>query len=162
MKILIVYDSVYGNTEKIAQAIAGALPASAGAAVVKPAEAGEKNLSGVKLLFVGSPTQAFRPLKPVTAFLRSLPAGSLKGVRVAAFDTRMDVKKVNNALLTFMESVFGYAAKPISDGLAKKGGRPAAEPEGFFVEGSEGPLREGELERAGEWGKRIYQNVVEE
>jgi flavodoxin len=159
MKTLIVYDSVYGNTEKVAQAIGAALPAAAGAEVLKAADAGKENLAGVNLLFVGSPTQAFRPLKPVTTFIRGLPGGSLKGVRVAAFDTRMDVKKVNNAVLTFFESIFGYAAKPIADGLAKKGGQPAAEPEGFFVEGSEGPLREGELERAKEWGKNIFKAV---
>jgi hypothetical protein len=81
----------------------------------------------------------------------------LKGVQVAAFDTRMIIEEVNNKILTVMVSIFGYAAKPIADGLVKKGGTPSAPPEGFFVKGSEGPLKDGELERAAEWGKRILE-----
>jgi len=46
---------------------------------------------------------------------------------------------------------FGYAAKPIADRLVRKRGSLASPPEGFLVGGSEGPLKEGELERAAEW-----------
>ena len=53
----------------------------------------------------------------------------------------------------------GYAAKPILKQLIRKGGENIAEPEGFYVEGEKGPLRENEIERAKEWAKslvRIY------
>jgi hypothetical protein len=54
-----------------------------------------------------------------------------------------------------MVKLFGYAAKPIANRLTKKGGVLTMEPEGFFVEGTEGPLTDGELERAAAWAQRI-------
>jgi flavodoxin I len=51
--------------------------------------------------------------------------------------------------------LFGYAAEPIAAKLQKKGGTLAAPPEGFFVGGTEGPLKEGELERAAQWARRV-------
>ena len=73
---------------------------------------------------------------------------------MAAFDTRAIVEEIDNKILTFMVSIFGYAAKPITDAMAKKGGTPVLEPEGFFVKDSEGPLKDGELRRAKEWGQK--------
>ena len=43
------------------------------------------------------------------------------------------------------------------NGLRKKRGEPVVQPEGFFVEGTEGPLKNGELERAADWARRIMQ-----
>ena len=76
-------------------------------------------------------------------------------MKVAAFDTRLDVKKVKNVILTFMESIFGYAAEKIGKALVSKGGAQVVKPEGFFVDASEGPITTGELERAVEWGEKI-------
>lgn len=151
MKALVVYESVFGNTEKVAQAIGSAL----GCEARRITEVTPEQLTGLDALIVGSPTQAFQALKPVKAFLKSIPAGSLKGVKVAGFDTRMDVKEVNNAVLTVFAKAFGYAAEPIGKQLVKKGGVQAVPPEGFIVTGEKGPLRDGELERAAEWAKRI-------
>jgi flavodoxin I len=151
MKALIVYDSMYGNTEKIAQAMGAALACE----VRRVTEVTPEQLAGLDVLFVGSPTQAFQPLKPVKAFMKNIPAGKLNGIKVAAFDTRMDVKEVNNAILTVFVKLFGYAAEPIGKQLVKKGGVQAMPPEGFIVKGNEGPLRDGELERAAEWARRI-------
>jgi flavodoxin len=108
-------------------------------------------LKGTELLVVGSPTRAFRPSEGVSSFLEGLPAKSLCGMRVAAFDTRSDVTKIKSGMLRFMAKTFGYAAQAISKKLEGKGGKPAVAPEGFFVEDSEGPLREGEEERAAGW-----------
>jgi flavodoxin I len=76
-------------------------------------------------------------------------------MKVAAFDTRIAVEDVKNGFLTFMVKIFGYAAKPIADGLKKTGGVLVVVPEGFFVKGSEGPLRDGELERAASWASQV-------
>jgi len=51
--------------------------------------------------------------------------------------------------------LFGYAAKSIAGTLKKKAGELVVPPEGFFVGGTEGPLKEGELERAADWAKQI-------
>lgn len=51
--------------------------------------------------------------------------------------------------------VGGYAAGRIAETLKKKGGNLVMPPEGFFVKGKEGPLKEGELERTANWGEVI-------
>jgi len=65
---------------------------------------------------------------------------------VAAFDTRLTTRLVG---------IFGYAAARIANSLKRNGGTLIASPEGFFVKGKEGPLKEGELERAARWAKEI-------
>jgi flavodoxin I len=151
MKTAVVYDSVFGNTEKIARAIG----AATGAGVFRVGDARKETLAGVEMLFVGSPTRAFRPTPAIQKFVKGLPAGGLKGVKVAGFDTRIALEDANSKILNFMVSIFGYAAKPIADGLVKKGGELVLPPEGFFVKASEGPLKDGELERAADWAKKI-------
>lgn len=153
MKVLVVYDSFFGNTEKIAHAIGKALARGNRVETVRVNAVGPEQLSGVGLLVVGSPTRAFRPTKAITGFLKGIPSGGLKGVRVAAFDTRIALEDTNSRFLRVMVGIFGYAAKPISDKLKRKGGSLALQPEGFFVKGSEGPLKEGELERAADWAR---------
>ena len=56
--------------------------------------------------------------------------------------------------------LFAYAAKPLLDSLKKKGGIAVAEPEGFIVEGREGPLKEGELDRATQWARESVKNLI--
>ena len=160
MKVLVVFESVYGNTEKVARAIATAYPNQAEVGVVQVSSLTKEQLAGVELLIVSSPTQAFRPFKETKVWLASLTPGSLKGIKVAAFDTRLSVKDVNNVILTVMVKLFGYAAKPIGDALVKAGGVLIAEPEGFFVKASEGPLKDGELERAAEWASGLYAKII--
>jgi flavodoxin len=153
MKAIVVYDSVFGNTEQVARAIGAALGAEV--PVRKVSEAAAADVAGVELFVVGSPTRAFSPTPAIKAFLAGLPAGSLAGAKVAAFDTRADVKEVNNRFLTFMVKLFGYAAPALAKRAQKKGGALAAAPEGFIVSGTEGPLREGELDRAAAWAKGL-------
>ncbi len=137
MKTLVLYDSTYGNTEKIAQAIAGAT----GAELVALSNLNPAHLPEYNLLIIGSPTHSGGPTKELGKLLRSrLP---LKEVAVAAFDTRVE------------KSFFGFAAGKIAKFLEKNGARLIAPPEGFIVQGTEGPLKEGEIERATEWGKKL-------
>ncbi len=151
MNSLVIYTTMYGNTEKIAHAIGGALSAE----VLNVQEATPEKLQGIELLVVSSPTQAFNMLPAMKTWLKSLPMGSLNGVKVAAFDTRLDIKKVKNVILTFLEAIFGYAAEKIGKALVSKGGAQVIKPEGFFVDGSEGPITTGELERAIAWAGRL-------
>lgn len=151
MKALVVYDSMYGNTEAIANTIGSTLHAE----VVRVDEVKPEQVSDLDLLIVGSPTQAFRPLKRVQSFLQALPSQSLKGKKVADFDTRSDVTRIDNRLLSFMVKTFGYAAKPIVDALTAKGGIQILPPEGFLVDDKEGPLKDGERERAARWAKAL-------
>ena len=88
-------------------------------------------------------------------FLNKIPLNGLKGVKVAAFDTRISTVDANSRLLNILVKLFGYAAKPIADRLEKKEGSLIIPPEGFFVKDSEGPLKDCELERAADWAKLI-------
>jgi flavodoxin len=151
MKGLVIYDSVFGNTKKIAEAIAAAL----GYPLIPVTALTVEQLKGNEHLVWGSPTRGFRPTEPMQNFIKSLPEGSLTGIKVSTFDTRMDVKEVNNGFLTFMEKIFGYAADPLSKSLVKKGATLLGKPEGFFVHASEGPLWDGETDRAAAWAKSL-------
>ncbi len=152
MKALILYDSVFGNTEQIARAIAGAFP-PADVALVKIDQANARQIADADLLVVGSPTRGFRPTPALADFLKALPAGSLKGKQVAAFDTRIDSADLSSPVFRFAVNLGGYAAKVLAGLLARKGGRLILPPQGFFVKDREGPLKPGELERAAAWLK---------
>jgi flavodoxin len=155
MKALVIYDSVFGNTEQIARAIGRGLGLREDAEVLRVADVNVEQLAGLTLLVVGSPTRAFRPTPAIKRFLQSIPSHGLEGVKVAAFDTRIPLSDIPSSALRFLVGFFGYAAKPIANRLKRKGGEPAVAPEGFAVKGTEGPLKEGELERAENWAKRI-------
>ncbi|MBM4431000.1 MAG: nitric oxide synthase [Chloroflexi bacterium] len=158
MKALVVYESFFGNTERIAQAVAQALGSPPEVELRRASEVQPEHLQGLTLLVVGSPTRGFRPSPDTTALLKRIPAGALNGIKVAGFDTRIsgaDVKSAAAPLLRGLTKVFGWAAKPISDALAKAGGEVVAPPEGFVVVDTKGPLKEGELERATAWARQI-------
>jgi len=163
MNILVIYDSVYGNTEKIALAIGGELGSPEDVAIMRVSEVKPDQFRGLKLLVVGSPTQRFRPTLAISNLLKGISTNSLKGVKVTAFDTRLTKSNIEETpILAFFVRLFGqaaYAAKSIADGLKSKGGELSAPSEGFFVEGMEGPLVKGELERAAVWAKQIRATI---
>ena len=144
MKTVIIYDSMYGNTEKLAKAIAGAFPNGE----VEIIRAGESNYvpEDTGLFIIGSPTQGGRPTKPVQDFMDKMSLTSNVNLKVAAFDTRLANKLV---------VIFGYAADKIANNFKKNGITLIIPPEGFIVKGAKGPLKEGELERAAGWGKEL-------
>ena len=142
MNALIVYDSTYGNTEEIAQAIGEAISGQ----VVRVGDASHTELSEFDLLIVGSPTHGGWFTPEIKDLLASSP--DLEGVNVAAFDTR--TATIWNRILPF-----GYAAPRIAQSMTKKGGNLVAPPQGFIVLGVKGPLKGGELERAAAWAKEI-------
>lgn len=146
MKALVVYDSVYGNTEQIAKAIGAAITGEV--KIARAGEAGPAELEGIDLLIVGSPTQGGRATQAMQDFLNKTPKSSIKGINTAAFDTRISTKFVG---------IFGYAAGRIAKQLEKDGANLMAPPEGFFVKGTKGPLKDGEEKRAADWVKGILE-----
>lgn len=170
MKTVVVYDSLFGNTERVAQAIADALRAfgQVEAIRVEPAQADELkrqellrqnhatdvrlepahqvSLEGVDLLIVGCPTQAFRATPTMQSFLENVSRASLSGMAVACFDTRV-------------RGPFGSAAKTMAKKLQKMGVSLLLPPESFFVEGTKGPMKSGEVERAASWAKTLFNKV---
>ncbi|MFZ2096818.1 MAG: flavodoxin domain-containing protein [Anaerolineales bacterium] len=157
MKIIVLYDSLYGNTEVIAHLIANTLK---GYGEVQEARAGSlfiEQLADIQMLVVGSPTQQFRPTVGMRSFLNQIPKNGLWGVKVAAFDTRLTMSEIEKSPpLPFFERIFGYAAERIAKQLQKKGGELVLPAEGFYVEGMKGPLAKGEVERAEKWAHQLF------
>jgi flavodoxin len=158
MRALIIYDSQYGNTEKIARLVGETLRRQYGEVeIVKVGDVKPDQLGGIDLLVVGSPTQQFRATQTMSTFLANIPPGALKGIRTAAFDTRLTQALIDkNRVLSFFERIFGYAAQRIAKNLKEKGGELLLPGEAFYVEGMEGPLVAGEAERAEQWGQKLF------
>src|SRR5690606_11605555 len=107
MKAVVLYDSQFGNTEKIAQAIGDALSKGSEVTLLRAGAATPQDLSGYDLIVAGSPTQRFQATETMAGLLEGL---SLAGVRAAAFDTRFDREEVKQAVLRFAMKVAGDKA----------------------------------------------------
>ncbi len=150
MRIAIIYDSVYGNTAQIARAIAKGAEQAGETLVLAVGEAKGLDTSGFDVLLIGSPTRGFAATPSIAEFVAGLPA---RGAAAAAFDTRLDPDSINPAPLRWVVQVGGYAADRIAATLREKGYAVSAPNGDFLVEGTEGPLKTGELERAEAWAR---------
>lgn len=166
MRVTVLYESIYGNTAAIAHAIATGLRGQADVEL-RPVDGAAVDAD---LLVVGAPTHAhglpsamtrkglekaaiesetrgevleYHPTAGMRSFIDDLSAGT--GRRVACFDTRID----RSAILT------GSAARTMARKLRHHGFTIVGSPESFFVTDVQGPLAEGELERAQAWGASL-------
>ena len=173
VRALIIYESMFGNTHAIADAIAKGLEPLDNVVVVPMGEAGRERVGDADLLVVGGPTHFHGMSRPRTRRWAAATAQKSKsdlvldrdakgpGVRdwlrslgqshtkFAAFDTRFEGPAV----------LRGRASRPISRKLRKHGFEMMAKPESFFVN-LENHLEPGEEARAQEWGKRLAARVV--
>lgn len=156
MRVLVIYDSVYGNTKSIAEAIFKGFGIPESGAVLNVKEASSERGD---IIIVGSPTHGGRPTEGIQKYLDSLNESSINGAYFACFDTRFAEEDQNIGLRILMRAI-GYAAEKMSKALIRKGAHIVATPEAFIVTGREGPLRDGEVQRAYEWGKSISDTVT--
>jgi flavodoxin len=146
MKTLVIYDSLYGNTEIIARAIGDAIGGEV--QVLRVGQVHASELETVDLLVIGSPTHGSLPTEAVQDLIGKIGSPAREGARVATFDTRLT--------WPFLERWGGFAAPKMADTLKEKGWTLAGEPGGFFVKGlKKGPLKRGEAERAAAWAKGL-------
>jgi hypothetical protein len=172
MKALVVYESMYGNTRHVAEAITEGLRLSIDAELVPVADADDARVAASDLVVVGGPTHAWgmsrrrtRQSSAQPAKGGTVPAGSIsvgvrewlraveapQGCRAAAFDTRLD----KPAWLT------GTAMRGIERGLRAAGFSVFTRAQSFTVVASLGPLSTGELDRARTWGAEIGRRLVD-
>ncbi len=146
MKYLVVYDSVFGNTKKVAELIGDFLKDNC---VIKNVNEVD-DIGKYKIVIIGSPTRGFRPTKDIVKFSKDIRyKESLQ--KVAFFDTRIDIVKVNNRFLNFMVKRFGYAVDTLEK-IFKKNNAKIAFPSGtFFVDDTEGPLFKSTTDEIKEW-----------
>jgi flavodoxin-like protein len=169
MRAIVAYESMYGNTRQVAEAIASALEDLGEVQVVSVNDPETGVATDADFLVVGGPTHIHGiatemsrkgvakaaeedqdvELEPGAVDgpgLRSwLGQRSGEGGPAAAFDTRID----RSPLLT------GSAARGIAKRLRRRGYEVVSDPQSFFVEDSEGPLADGELDRARAWGRSL-------
>jgi flavodoxin len=150
MKTLVVYESRFGNTALIARAVADALREHGAAHLLPVEEVAADDLGGLDLLVVGGPTHAHGISSDVSDWLKGLPGEQLRDLPVAAFDTRYHMARL----------LAGSAARVIARRLRHLGASPIAEPESFYVTASEGPLADGENERAIAWARALAARVA--
>lgn len=151
MNTLVVYFSKYGNTQQVAQAIAGVLAknTSQGEGTVRLVfieQLEAADFAGVDLVIMGSPTHRMNLPEAIRPVFDRLPKQALKGRQVAAFDTSYK--------MSWWLSHFTAAPK-LNRRLRRLGGRSLTSPETFHVTAKEGPLYDGELARAKKWALSV-------
>ncbi len=148
MNILVVYDSEFGNTEQLAEVIAERLHQHGHIELTTAEQAPRTMPEAMDLLVVGGPTQGHGASPSLRSWLEGLEP--VHGVRAAAFDTRFAKPR----WLT------GSAALMIARRLGGLGFHLVRDPESFFVTHSEGPLIDGELDRAAAWADMLANELV--
>jgi hypothetical protein len=166
MRSLVFYESWFGNTRQVAEEIALAL-SEKGEVELVSVDAPLPSLLHVHLIVVGAPTHVHglsgRRSREAAldrrgeggeigigarGWIERLPLSG--GPPVAVFDTRAHKP----------ELLVGSAAHGMATRIKKRGYHLAAEPESFFVQGTPGPLEDGELERAAAWGRALANEVA--
>jgi hypothetical protein len=165
MKAVVVYESLWGNTAAVARAIADGIGPEA--RCLSTDEASPPAIADADLIVAGAPVHGFRlgddrmhaaiardeahapkppdlSHLPLRSWLDGLPEGH---ARSAAFETRI------------WWSPRG-ATGDIQSRLTRAGYRPIAQAQKFVVTDKYGPLRDGELERAHQWGQELAAAVA--
>jgi flavorubredoxin len=164
MKAIVVYESHWGNTAAVAQAIAEGI--GYGAKALSTAEASAAAIAGAELVVAGAPIIAFS--LPTETQLERLGANTVRtgnAPDVSHPTMRSWLKQLQPAKGRFAAFEtrlwwsLGGATGGIEHGLARAGYRPAGKPRRFIVQGTYGPLRDGELEKAKAWGAQLAQAV---
>jgi len=150
MNVLVVYFSKFGNTQKVAEAIAETLESTGAVRVLRLEQLTASDMQGVDLVMMGCPIHRMNLPETAQLVLEALPKRILRGILVTAFDTSYKM----SAFLTRFT-----AAKKLARKLRKLGGKRIVPPETFHVKGREGPLYDGELERAREWAGLILERL---
>lgn len=145
MNTLVLYESQFGNTQKVAELIGKELEAHGPVRVTTFVNYRPPLLIGVDLLVIGAPTQAHGMTPAMKEFVGKLEPGA-SGVPVAIFDTR-----VKGPML-----LWGSAARGIASKLTEKGFKEIGTPENFVVSFTQPPqLASGEEDHARAWAAKI-------
>lgn len=148
--IVIVYDSIFGNTKRIANRIG--LELCNDCKIIAGSihhEIEPDDISDIDLLIIGSPTHSHKPTHEMSQFLDQLAAKTNHIKHAAVFDTRYNM----HIWLS------GSAAKKMSKKLQRLGITTICKPESFLVTKWEGPLKANELNHAEEWAQNILQKL---
>lgn len=152
-KVLIVFDTSFGNTEKLGREI-GAGISDTGVAeckVVNIDDVENMDLSGYDGALFGGPIHAFRATRGIKGAIKKARERGLKANLVASFDTYQ------------APGHEGRAAAQIENEMKKRFSSSKIFTPGLsaLVLDRKGPLKDGELPRAREFGKKFAQRLGE-
>jgi hypothetical protein len=159
VKAVVVYESLWGNTAAIARAIAEGIGPEARA--LTTTEATPEAIAGTDLIVAGAPLIAFRlPTEKMRESLRANKAGQpAPDLSNPSMRSWLATLPAGHGRSSAFETRFrwspGSAASAIVRGLARAGYRQVAKANRFIVKGTYGPLRDGEIERARQWGAEL-------
>src|SRR3954447_2618129 len=162
MKALIVYESMFGNTEKVARAVAAGLAEGMEVELLEVSTAPARITDLVDLIVVGAPTHAFSLSRRSTR-ADALAKGATQGERdigIREWLTHLSGRPHSELMATFDTRVDRVRRLPGSAAhkaarLARHHGFELAGVESFYVSDIDGPLLPGELERATAWGRDL-------
>lgn len=169
MRALVVYESMFGNTRRIAEAITSGLGAHARVDLVEVGEAMGRPLpDGLDLVVLGGPTHTFGMSRANTR--RSAAAQATRRVIARPVGIRDWIDRYGPDLTNVAAAVFdtklikphwlpGSASASATKALRRHGVTLVVRPTSFYVSGSPGPLVDGELERARIWGVGLSMDV---
>lgn len=149
MNVLIVYESQFGNTQRIAEAIAETLRKTAQVTIMRVSPDIPVDLSLVDLLILGCPIISWKPSMGMQGFMIRLKPSAIKGKPFACFDTRIRGPKW----------IVGDACEGMTAQLSQLGALAVSAPEKFIVRSRQGPLERGEVERAVEWANSLVKKM---
>ncbi len=165
MRAVVVYESLWGNTEAVARAIVEGM--GTGAQSFSTAQATNAVVAVADLLVVGSPVLGFTvPSEKMVESIRTNPTHSKHPPETTQPSMRAWLEQLAEgaaASAAFETRIWwspGGAIKHIEEALSTAGFRPVSKGERFIVEGQYGPLKPGELDRAREWGKQLVDSLV--
>jgi hypothetical protein len=161
MIAIVVYESLWGNTAAIAQAIASGIGLQ-GARALSTTEATGAAIAEADLIVAGAPLLGFSlPTEAMRENIRTRPGKAPTPPNLANPSMRTwlaALSKGHGRSAAFETRIWwspGSAAKTILRGLEEAGYSPIAKTQRFIVKGAYGPLRNGELERARLWGAAL-------
>jgi flavodoxin len=168
MKVLVIYESMFGNTEQIARAVAAGLGESVDVQVIEVTDAPTEPDPEVALIVAGGPTHAFSMSRESTRadaiskgahegerelglreWMAALPSGQ-HTEKMATFDTK----------IKSMRHLPGSAAKSAAKAAHHHGYESVARAESFYVDDVDGPLLDGETDRARAWGRQLAASMA--
>ena len=150
MNTLVVHYSKFGNTQRVAEAIATELGLNGPVRVLSQDDLSPEDLQKADLVIMGSPTHRMNLPEDVRVKLGSLPKRILHGKKMAAFDTSYKMSRWLTPLT---------ASKKLARKLKKLGGKRVVPPETFHVMEKQGPLYDGEIERAQDWARLVWEKT---
>jgi len=157
MRSIVIYDSYFGNTKIVAETIGIELGKDIKVENVK--QINMEDLKDIDVLFIGSPTRIFTCTKSIKKLLKNIGKYNSK-IKVFCFDTRMHITENEPRILRKLVKKFGYAVDSMEKILSKKKNIRLLESKWFYVEGTEGPITNEELEKTKEWVKELKVNVL--